>query len=51
MITESPNTIEELIKKKRTDHILTMALIRDICKSLAELLELVKISKQLNKVK
>ena len=28
---KAPNTIEELLRKKRADHILTMSLIKDIC--------------------
>lgn len=32
MIIEAPKTIEELLRKKRKDHVLTMELVRDICK-------------------
>ena len=32
MRTEAPKNIEELLRKKRNDHCLTMDLIKDICK-------------------
>ena len=36
MITP-PKTIEDLLRKKRKDHILTMELIKDICKRIKKL--------------
>jgi hypothetical protein len=32
MRSNPPDTIEELLRKKRTDHVFTMKLARDICK-------------------
>ena len=37
MITKSPKNIEELLRKKRKNHILTMELIKDICKRIKKL--------------
>ena len=37
MITSPPNTIEELLRKKRSDHIATMELMRDICRRIKKL--------------
>jgi len=34
-----PRTIEELLRKKRKDHILTMDLMKDICKRIKRLEE------------
>ena len=34
---KAPNTIEELLRKKRCDHILTMQLIKDICRRIKKL--------------